>query len=266
MKSWCKVASNLDSHPKIMKAGRLGREVFLFALRRNAEPGNPVPGRLPKEELSPEYLSRILDMPVTEAVTGVTAAVTAGLLREDEEGFAISSWKEGWGKVDSTNAERQRRHRERQKEEDSNADGSLRNVTRNARNTDQKRSDKKNTPSEVDLGLARSLLTRVVKNHPGSVEAKSTPAEQEQTIVRWANSIRLMRERDGHSPEEIQQVISFSQDDSFWFRNILSADTLRKQWTKLVAKMRGDKPAATPVKKSSQPDLVFVVNGVEVER
>jgi len=113
--SWCKVASNLDSHPKIRKAGRCGREVFLFALRRNAEPGNPVPGRISAEELDAEYLADQLQMPVTDAVTGVTAAVTAGLLVLDGDSYAITSWKDGWGKDNGSGAERTARYRENKK-------------------------------------------------------------------------------------------------------------------------------------------------------
>jgi uncharacterized phage protein (TIGR02220 family) len=113
--SWCKVASNLDTHPKVRKAGRNGREVFLFALRRNAEPGNPIPGRIPKDELEPCYLADLLQMPECDAVTGVTAAVTAGLLALEGDSYAIVSWKDGWGKDNGTGAERTARYRENKK-------------------------------------------------------------------------------------------------------------------------------------------------------
>ena len=113
--SWCKVASNLDSHPKIRRAGRLGREVFLFALRRNAEPGNTGDGRLPAEELADWYIADQLLMSVTEAVTGVTAAVTAGLLALEGDSYLIVGWKEGWGKDNGSGAERTARWRENRK-------------------------------------------------------------------------------------------------------------------------------------------------------
>ena len=113
--SWCKVASNLDSHPKVRRAGRCGREVFLFALRRNAEPGNPVPGRVPADELAPWYLADQLMMPECDAVTGVTAAVTAGLLAEDGDYFVICGWGEEWGKAAQSGRERTARWRENNK-------------------------------------------------------------------------------------------------------------------------------------------------------
>lgn len=96
--SWCKVASNLDSHPKIRRAGRNGREVFLFALRRNAEPGNAIDGRLPIDQLEPWYLADQLQMPESEAVTGVTRAMEAGLLALDGLSYVIVGWEAEWSK------------------------------------------------------------------------------------------------------------------------------------------------------------------------
>lgn len=110
--SWCKVASNLDSHPKIRRAGRNGREVFLFALRRNAEPNNPIPGRLPIDQLEPWYLADQLQMPECDAVTGVTAAVTAGLLKLDGNSYIIVGWEEDWSKLRTSGAARTARWRD----------------------------------------------------------------------------------------------------------------------------------------------------------
>lgn len=104
--SWCKVASNLDSHPKIRKAGRDGREVFLFALRRNAEPGNKHPGSISADELEPDYLAYELMSPRDAVVTGVTAAVTAGLLALEGDRYVIVGWEEDWSKAKSDGAKR----------------------------------------------------------------------------------------------------------------------------------------------------------------
>jgi hypothetical protein len=112
---WCKVASNLDSHPKIRKSGRLGREVFLFALRRNAEPGNKIPGQISAAELDPDYLADILQMSRDEAVTGVTAAVTAGLLRHEGSFFCIVGFEAEWGKTAKDGKERTAKWRENKK-------------------------------------------------------------------------------------------------------------------------------------------------------
>jgi uncharacterized phage protein (TIGR02220 family) len=112
--SWCKVASNLDSHPKIRKAGRNGREIFLFALRRNAEPGRAVTGVtgiLPAVTFEAWYLADQLMMSEAEAADGFDRCLKAGLLVEDGEAVRIGGWDDDeWGRP-FTNAERQQRHR-----------------------------------------------------------------------------------------------------------------------------------------------------------
>lgn len=141
--SWCKVASNLDSHPRIRKAGRDGREVFLFALRCNAEPGHRTPGRISAERLDPDYLSDILMSPRDACVTGVTAAVTAGLLVREGDFFVIVGWENGWGKDNGNGAERTARWRENKRLSKHVTPCDVTDVTRDGCDTDQIRSDQK---------------------------------------------------------------------------------------------------------------------------
>lgn len=123
--SWCKVASNLDSHPKIRKAGAMGREVFLFALRRNAEPNNPHPGFVPALELEPWYVADQLMRTEAETSEGLARCLAASLLCRDPLGYAIVGWdKKEWGKETST--ERVRKWREKH---DTKPDETLRNVS-----------------------------------------------------------------------------------------------------------------------------------------
>lgn len=114
--SWCKVASNLDSHPKIRRAGRNGREVYLFALRKNAEPGNPVPGLLAGTWLEPWYIADQLMMSERDAEEGLSRCVTAGLLVQDEGAWVICGWDNEWAKRPLTDAERKAAQRARDRD------------------------------------------------------------------------------------------------------------------------------------------------------
>lgn len=109
--SWCKVSSSLDSHPKIRKAGNLGRQVFEFCLRRNAELDRG--GSIPDDHLEPEYLAQVLMLSSDDAATGVSRCVTVGLLVRDTRNYVISGWDEEWGKRPLTDAERKRNQRAR---------------------------------------------------------------------------------------------------------------------------------------------------------
>ena len=66
----------------------------------------------------------------------------------------------------------------------------------------------------------------------------------------WANAIRLMREKDGKSLDEISALWSWANNDSFWQSNILSPDKLRKKWDQLMLK-KNMKPG---VKKKTYED------------
>lgn len=83
--------------------------------------------------------------------------------------------------------------------------------------------------AEGDLALARHIWSRV---QPISRQRR------EPSWCDWANTVRLARERDGVSVEELRAAFDWANADvSFWQANILSPDALRRQLPKLVAQM-----------------------------
>lgn len=69
----------------------------------------------------------------------------------------------------------------------------------------------------------------------------------------WANTIRLMRERDGRNHREICDLFKWANRDSFWKDNVLSPDTLRKQWQKLTIRRNSERSGTT----AARPALDF---------
>lgn len=57
-------------------------------------------------------------------------------------------------------------------------------------------------------------------------------------IESWANTARLMIERDKLTIEEIKDVITWASQDDFWYKNILSMDKLREKFGVLWENMR----------------------------
>lgn len=123
---FAKMDINLDSHPKIRKAGRDGREVFLFVLRKNAALGRG--GKIPVSYVDPDYLSEQLMVTVSEARSGLSRAVTADLLFVTGLEVAISGWDEEWGGRALSDAERKAKQRKKAKKPDT-SDGESRDVT-----------------------------------------------------------------------------------------------------------------------------------------
>jgi len=63
------------------------------------------------------------------------------------------------------------------------------------------------------------------------------PDHKIPNMDKWADTIRLMRERDNRTHLEICQVFKWANHDSFWATNILSPSKLRDQYDKLKIKM-----------------------------
>lgn len=106
---FAKMAANLDGHPKVRRAGRNGREVFLFVLRKNAELDRS--GRVPIDRVEPWFLADQLMMPEADAMDGLAKAIRFGLLARSETDVSIVGWDDEWAKAPLTEAERKARQR-----------------------------------------------------------------------------------------------------------------------------------------------------------
>jgi hypothetical protein len=90
----------------------------------------------------------------------------------------------------------------------------------------------KREPSETGWRLAGRLRELILENN---ARAKITPAQ----LHKWALEVDLMTRRDGRTENEILEVMEWSQRDSFWRANILSAAKLREKFDQLTLRMRG---------------------------
>jgi len=60
-------------------------------------------------------------------------------------------------------------------------------------------------------------------------------------LKKWADIFRLMEEKEEATCEEIKELIIWISKDDFWYKNVLSAEKLRKQFGRLWAEMGDDK-------------------------
>lgn len=121
--SFAKMAADLDQNPKVRRAGRNGREVYLFVLRRVA--ALRAQGVVPVSNVDPGYVSDILQMTEDEAEAGLTACLRPwrsfgggeepGLLEIRGGEVFVCGWSDDWGRSPMTGAERQERYQSRKK-------------------------------------------------------------------------------------------------------------------------------------------------------
>ncbi|RJQ28387.1 hypothetical protein C4565_03730 [Candidatus Parcubacteria bacterium] len=84
-----------------------------------------------------------------------------------------------------------------------------------------------------EVRLSRLLLTFILQNKPTHQFSHTPP-----NIQTWAADVNKMIRIDKRPPEQIEEVLRWSQADAFWWKNICSATKLRKQFDRLEADMQ----------------------------
>jgi hypothetical protein len=161
------------------------------------------------------------------------------------KGFADAMKKVGWledGCIPNfdrhlgESAKKRAKDAERKKMSRINADKRPQSVTKKVGPEEEEEEDKKRTKrlmsenkfSDRDTACAENIYQRVLV---------VAPHTKKPNFEKWADTIRLMREQDKISHEQIWRVFDFANRDDFWRTNILGPDKLRKQFAQLDAKM-----------------------------
>ncbi|MFP9043671.1 phage replisome organizer N-terminal domain-containing protein [Enterococcus faecalis] len=207
-----------------------------------------------------EMLATLFSKPVNVVRLALMTLQQFNMIDLNEDGLiAIENWDkhqniEGMEKVRLKNAERVRKHRERKKQqalEDKNSG----NVTCNVTVTDCNGTDKdidKDIDKEIDidkdkknrsktsckysdehLRLAEKLKNNLINDFPSEMKRVN--------IEKWADTFRLIEERDQQTIAAIDYVLDWLPTNSFWFGNIRSASKLRTQFEKLKFEIKNEK-------------------------
>lgn len=91
------------------------------------------------------------------------------------------------------------------------------------------KNDKNNYMSDSnEYRLAVYLFNYIKKNNPKA---------REPNFQKWAKQFDYILRIDKRELEEVKELIKFSQQHEFWYKNILSPDKLRKQYDRLMLEM-----------------------------
>lgn len=72
---------------------------------------------------------------------------------------------------------------------------------------------------------------------------KLTGSKKKTNLEKWADSIRVIRDRDKHLIDEIRELFDWANKNDFWQSNIRSPDKLRKHWDALTIQFTQSKTA-----------------------
>lgn len=130
-----------------------------------------------------------------------------------------------------------------------------------SRTMDPEKQKKKYHGTEKDHALARKIYQAILLVN----ETVKKPNED-----RWANDIRLMREQDGRTYQQIWNVFDFANRDQFWGGNILSPGSLRRHYAKLApragmvkSRVRGASTVVDPVIQGKTCKQCIFVGGIK---
>ncbi|EME3480305.1 phage replisome organizer N-terminal domain-containing protein [Enterococcus faecium] len=192
-----------------------------------------------------EMLATLFGKNVNTVRLALTTLANFNMIDLGSDGLiAISNWEkhqniEGMDKVRLKNAERNRKYRERKRQERLKLENDVSMTSRDGTDKDIEedkdidKEEKKGKYSKEHLRLAKKLQSNLTEDFPKEMNKVD--------IEKWADTIRLMEERDKASIEAIEYVINWLPTNEFWFGNIRSAKKLREKFEKLKFEIKADK-------------------------
>lgn len=110
---------------------------------------------------------------------------------------------------------------------------------------DKRLTNKKNSPgiipgrspvkkSKFKSNTAQKLLATEIFNLVKTLN----PSMKDPNLDSWGNTIRLMVEQDKRILPEIRELFAWANKHDFWHQNILSPESLRKQWDKVTVQRK----------------------------
>jgi len=115
-----------------------------------------------------------------------------------------------------------------------------------------------------DISL-NSKEDKVVASFILSEKNKLHPTHKPPDLKKWANTIRLMREQDARTHEEIKTVFAWVMRSSFWGGVCLSPDNLRKNWEQITAQKEWPGEKANAKKERAPAEQVMDGRGEWVD-
>lgn len=103
---------------------------------------------------------------------------------------------------------------------------------------EHKEEEKESQPAEAAWRLSRFLFSKI---------QELDPKAKKPALDKWAEDIDKLIRIDGRDEEEISSIISWTFDDGFWCKTILSGRKLREKFNTLVIHKKKDKKTKSQI-------------------
>lgn len=233
---WMKVDDNLHAHRKPRKAGVPAMGLWVLAGSWSCD--------MLSDGFVPDYIAQSLD---PDADTHAAALVRAGLWevaeQDEDEGWRFVGWDE-YQPLKSDVEKKREDARERMArvrgkktagsgDVRANSEATSRDVPLTPTRPDPSPSTTEDAPLREDV---EAICTRLADRIEGN------GVKRPNITKSWRDEGRKLIDLDGYTVDDIERVIDWCQQDSFWKSNILSMTKLRKQFAGLKIKADANRP------------------------
>lgn len=189
---------------------------------------------------SDEQISELLDVPIEIFNKAKDKMIKFNKVEVDEKNvIKIVNWKKYQSEY-----KRQRKYRDSYNQKLQPKVTPKGNTLEGRRKKEEGRKEKKNIksnslcsefkiPNDIDIELTQLLINKILENNPSSHIISGLT---EKRRAAWIDDCRKLREIDKRSPEDIERIIVWCQEDNFWKANILSMSKLREKFDQLWLK------------------------------
>lgn len=213
---------------KVIRAGRNGRDLYLFALCENADHG--ARGYISSADVEPWYVAHRLGISEAEARDGLDRAIEAGLLARDGDRLVIVGWDDDWSRLPKSDAQRAKEYRERtgrvttRHEHDvtSHAESDASPIRGEERRGEQSARDAPDSlSSDSDSGIPRKTRKQTGAAQPlpsawePSVAAAAYAQSQGLDVAGEARRFRLNAAQRGHTFADADAAFELFMSRSF---------------------------------------------------
>lgn len=113
---------------------------------------------------------------------------------------------------------------------------------RNGNHTDTRHQTPKDSSSAISSQTKEAfdlcnLLADSVETNLREKSKNPEKVKRPEISKAWVTQMNLLIRKDGHSADEVREIIEWSQNDEFWSSNVMSPAKLRKQFDQLILKM-----------------------------
>ena len=202
---WLKLDSGIYRNPKIVRAGRDARDLFIYLLCLNAE--QEFNGEIPSGYADPEYLARDMGMEPEAVGHALVTLCHACLVTKCDSGHVtISGWGAEWAPAPRTDRERKReqRKRERNARNDSGCHGNVTDSHALSRcHVEERRGEEKR---EEEIGPLAGAIERLWA-YQNELRSSAVPGSRQLRLTKDASAAVAKILKSGHSEDDCRTVL-----------------------------------------------------------